>query len=688
MTRAAWLAAALVTAGCAAPAPPPAAAGPAAGSSRSPGATRGVTPPPAEPDTPPRWLRPVPVPAWYRAALSRRTRSASGAPGPRYWQQAVSYRIEARLDPATARVTGSERIVYRNRSPRALGRILLNLYPNLYAPGSPRNRAVVPTGGVALERVAAQGVRLDSVPAWHLEGVVRPAPGDDTPAGWLVDATLAWIVLPHPVPPGDSAVLEVAWHHTVPRAPGFRTVWSDGAAGRVFQVAQWYPQVAVLDDLNGWDATPYLGDGEFYLEYGDFDVAVTLPAGWIVGATGTLANPGEVLSPQTRERLARAAGADAPVRVVDAADLAAGRATLRPPGGSLTWRFRASGVRDFAFSASDRYLWDAATATLPAADGRPARRVAVHALHRAGVAGWDDGAPLARRALEFYAAALVPYPWPQLTVAEGPLSGGMEYPQLVFAGGFDPDRGLFALLAHEIAHQWFPMLVGADEGAWAWMDEGLATWMQAQARADFAPGGDAWGFDRRYYAAVAGGDLEVPLMRHTDLVSPYGVRYVAAYSKPALLLRALQGVVGDSVLRAALRVYAREWSFRHPTPWDFFATVQRVSGRELGWFFSPGWFDTVTLDQAVDSVEALSGGRVRVTVRDRGGIPAPAWVRVTDARGDTARAEVPVDAWLAGRRTAQVTVRLGAPPTRVEIDPAQWLPDARRADNVWPPPPP
>ncbi|MGI9190318.1 MAG: hypothetical protein ACR2F9_09280, partial [Longimicrobiaceae bacterium] len=345
-------------------------------------------------------LRPVPVPETYRAALARRTRSSSGAPGAAYWQQRVSYRIDAELDPASRTLHGRERIVYRNASPDTLPDLVLNLYQNVFAEGVPRNRPVTVTGGVTLESVAAEGQTLTARSVAEI-----PVTRSDTaaPIGYAVDGTLARIVLPRPLAPGDSATLEIAWRYTVPAAGAFRTAWEDALGGRVFQIAQWYPQIAVYDDLRGWDATPYLGDGEFYLEYGDYEVALTLPAGWLVGATGELRNPKEVLTNPARRRLRQALTADSTVHVVTEADLAAGRAT-RGSGGKLTWRFVARDVRDFAWIASDRYLWDVTRARV---DGEAEERyVPVHALYRPGAPGWREAARYGEDAVSFFSDLL------------------------------------------------------------------------------------------------------------------------------------------------------------------------------------------------------------------------------------------------------------------------------------------
>jgi hypothetical protein len=527
----------------------------------------------------------VPVPEGYRAALEAGTRSATGAPGPRYWQQGVSYRIEARLEPRTTRLSGSERVVYRNRSPDTLTSLVLNLYQNVYSAGVPRNRFVPITGGITLERVAVAGRALEEVPAARLS-VTSERRGAE--AGYAVQGTLARLVLPAPIPPGDSVALEVAWHFDVPPAPTFRTAWEDALGARVLQVAQWYPQVAVYDDVRGWDATPYLGDGEFYLEYGDFDVALTLPAGWLVGATGELTNAAEVLGDSALARLARARGADGVVRVVGA-----GERGTRAASGPVTWRFRAEDVRDFAFSASDGYAWDATRAD--AGDGRP---VLVSALYRPGAPHWEEAASFGKHAIEFHGREIVPYLYPQVTIAEGPI-GGMEYPMLVFISRPSEARALYSVITHEVGHEWFPMAVGSDEARYAWMDEGIDTYWEDLAVEDRYPGTDAFAGDLRSYLAVAGTEREVPLMRPTDLVSPYGARTVAAYTKPAIALRELRGLIGAETFRRAMTTYAREWTLKHPQPWDFFHTFERVSGRDLDGFWERWFYETPPPDPSL-----------------------------------------------------------------------------------------
>ena len=605
---------------------------------------------------------PVVAPADFRAAVAGATRGADGRPGARYWQQRADYVIEARLDPASGRVTGSETITYANRSPDTLRSVLLHLEQNVFAPGARRNRRAPVTGGIEVS-----GLRVDG----------RPVEGRHPGRGYYEALTLLEVPLPAPLPPGGRTTVEASWSFTVPPAPTFRTGNLDG---EVFAVAQWYPRVAVYDDVDGWDATLYLGDGEFYLEYGDFDVSLTVPEGWLVGATGTLRNPQEVLSPEAARRLALAQRVDTVVRVVDSPMLEAGRATADASGGWLTWRFTAEDVRDVAFAASDAWVWDAVRVAATDA-GRPAGEepALAMALYRPRFGAWREAARYAAFTVERMSDWIGPYRYPRLTITEGPV-GGMEYPMLVFNPSTDDPRALASVTIHESAHQWFPMMVGSHEARYAWMDEGFVSHFDELALAELL--GEApprWG-ETGSYLRVAGTEDEVPLMRPTDLVSPYGARTLAAYTKPAVVLGALRGVVGDSVFAAAFRDYFASWQLRHPRPWDFFATVERHAGRDLDWFWRPLFYETDVLDHAVAGVEKDGGGST-VVLRSLGGVVLPTPLELTMADGTVRREWVPAETWLAVGREHRLAVPGDV--QRVVLDPGGRFPDVDRSNNAW-----
>lgn len=620
-----------------------------------------------------RWsARPVPVPPAFQAAIVAGTRTSVGTPGPNYWTQRVDYRIEAELDPETARLTGSEVITYRNESPTAVGLVILHLYQNLFSEGVERTRQVSVTGGIAVGRVAVNGREFQRSPT-------RQA------GAYIVQGTLMGVYFEDPIPPNGSIELEVDWNFEVPPQGAPR---QGHIENRLFNVAQWYPQVAVFDDLRGWDTWPYLGNGEFYLEYGDFDVSLTLPEGWLVGASGTLQNPEEVLTETVRSRLATALQSDEVVHIVTEAERGAGTATLSEPDGTLTWRFQANGVRDFAFAASGDYLWDATRAFSPDADGDGAAEIVeVHSFYRPETESWTESAEYIQHALTFHAERWHPYPWPQMTGAEGPV-GGMEYPMLTFVAAFPQARDVYETLNHEIGHMWFPMMVGSNEASYPWMDEGLTTYIEAYATGDFFGEPDSWRQNQDAYTNVAGADFETPIMRHADLHGPTGTYGEAAYWKPATLLRALEGLIGREAVWEALQRYNSAWIYGHPDPMDFFNAVEAVAGRDLDWFWHPFWYETATLDQAVEAVEMVStpsGSRgVRVTIADLGDAPMPAIVEV-GITGGALRETIPVEVWLQGVRRHELYFELPADAAleRVEVDPEGIFPDADRTNNAW-----
>ena len=619
-------------------------------------------------DTAPRPLvAPVPVNQEFQAALRKGTRSPTGAPGQRYWQNRVRYSIEANLAPDSLRLSGRERVTYVNNSPDALRFVVVNLYQNLF-------RQV--TGGLKLTRVAAQGQTLTQLTAVQIEQNLAAV---NTTAGWFENGTLGRVYLPRPLVTGDSAVFEFEWNFRVPPPTAPRTGYEDALGGRVLQVAQWYPQIAVYDDVVGLDITPYIGQGEFYTDYGDFDYAVTAPAGWLVAGSGTLQNPEQVLTPEVRQRLAQSMQSDTPVRVVTSQNL--GHGTVQGTNGRVTWRYSARDVRDVAFATSNRYLWDATRGAIPQAGGG-VKYIPVYSFYRPGAAFWDNAIRHGDATIEFLSREQVPYVYPQITVTEGPVYG-MEYPMIVFVGRpTTNEKALHEVVAHEVGHEWFPMMVGGDEAVAAWMDEGINTYQEALAYNAYWPGTDHWVDSRNYYLAAAGRRADAPLMRSADQYDDQQTG-VAGYYKPGTVMRSLRTVLGDSVFHAAMRTYIREWMYKHPYPWDFFNTFERVSGRDLDWFFNPWFFTNATLDMALGQVTTAPGS-VTVTVRDLGQIPAPALIVVTTDAGPV-RQTIPVERFLnpPNTRSVTVTIPVTSRVTRVDLDPDQLFPDVKRDNNGW-----
>ena len=612
----------------------------------------------------------VPALVGFETAVGRGTRTRTGVPGPRYWQQWADYKLSAELNPVSKRMSGSGTITYSNRSPDTLHTVYVQLLQNIFAPNARHNTGVPwSVEGIEFGRVAAQGTTL--------------AAGDGEGPGYEVNGTIMRLRLPKPLVPGGTADLAFDWKLRVPPDGAPR----GGQDGEVYYMNYWYPQMAVYDDVNGWQIDQYVGNAEFYMGYGNYDVSLTLPAGWLVTATGTLQNPDEVLTPQTRARLDSARSATGVVHVVTDVDREPGRSTTAGKDGKLTWHFRAQNVRDVSWAASSRYLWDATNAAVGDAnnDGRPDTTL-IQAFWRPEqrVNHWDESARYSRYSIEYFSKYLWPYPYPHMTAVDGPNScGGMEYPMMTCIGGQWDTLGMYEVTTHEIGHMWFPMMVGSDEKRFAWMDEGLTQFDQSQSMDAFFKGFDDEERNRKNYIEAASSGDEVELMHHGDRFPSYNAYGVAAYYKPATVLVALRGVLGRDLFHKAFTEYGRRWRYKHPTPYDFFDTFDDVSGRDLSWFWRTWFFQTWRLDQSIDSV-ATVGDSVEIGIENRGRAPMPVPLVVTRAGGKVDSLTVPVDVWLGGAK--RTTVRVAREPAvkSIEIDPGHDFPDVDRDNQRWP----
>jgi hypothetical protein len=610
-------------------------------------------------------------PAQYQRAVERGTRSTTGVPGPGYWQQWTDYTVSTRLDVERKYLEGSARLVYHNRSPRGLTSVFVQLLQNLHAPGVIRNRPAEVTGGVTLNRVAVGEQDLEPVSGGR-------------GAGYRVQGTIMRIRLPERLASGDSLVLNIDWSFTVPSNGVGRMGWD---SDNLFHIAYWYPQMAVYDDVGGWQIDPYLGNAEFYAGFGSYDVTVDAPEGWLVMGTGTLQDRGSVLHPDVHRRLEFAEASDTVIHVVGEEDVSARRVTTTSADGRIRWRFVADSVRDFAFSATRDSRWDATRTPVGDrdGDGRP-DFTRVDAIWRADAPLWARSAEYSQHAIDFLSRYTgVPYPWPHMTAVEGDgiIGGGMEFPMMTLIGSYNTrgDSALYYVTAHEEAHMWLPMLVGVDEKRYAWMEEGSTSFNENQARKEFYPGIDHDDPDRQSYVNVARSGREGEMMRWTDF-HYQGARGPASYSKPATTLVALRRMLGEAVFDAAWQRYIQTWRFKHPKPWDFFSMMDQAAGENLDWFWYSWYYTTWSLDQAVESVEDV-GGAVRITVHDVGNLPMPVYLTLTLEDGSTVDATMPVNIWLAGSRTATTVVDTDGTVIRVEIGAGKSLPDVNRSNNVW-----
>jgi hypothetical protein len=587
-------------------------------------------------------------------------RTGSGRPGPGYWQQRADYQIDATLDPATSRLSGSETITYHNNSPDSLFYIWLHVEQNICAPTSVTNQLHQPP-------LVFQDATFDfSCQGFAGGGTMESLTVNGDTARRTAFGTTMRVDLPSPMAPHTTSEIAIKWHFTVPPYGAGRM----GHDGTLYELGQWYPRVAVYDDVKGWNHEPYIGAGEFYLEYGKFDVNVTVPASYIVAATGRLLNPEETLTATQRERLARAARSDTAIAIVSAAE--AGKASTRPTTkGTLTWRFTADSVRDFAFAAAPNWRWDAS-----GYDG-----VLIHTYYRPSAALWPEANRMARHAVKYFSEQWMKYPYSHASSIEGPIEG-MEYPMMTF-DPTGPDRiNMGWTVAHELGHQWTPMIVGSNERLYPWMDEGFNTFIDLGNAASYfkgTPYGDSIEVHPLHlYADHAIPGEEQPLI--TNPVESHDL-FWTGYQKPALMMQTLRyHVLGKERFDAAYRNYLKTWAFKHPTPDDFFRLMRDESGRDLDWFWNDWVYTTNRPDQAVTAIANADSGAT-VTLENKGTMQLPVYLKLNYADGTSETVKLPVEMWNLGPKY----VYRVAGKKRVasaEIDPEHLLPDVDRGNNT------
>jgi hypothetical protein len=645
-------------------------------------------------NTPRAIRRDVPLTNAIRRAFEAGTRDTSGRPGPNYWQLQTDYTIEARLDPPTQTITGTETIVLHNNSPQELAEIVLRLDHNIFRGLVPRGLSVPAenTDGMIVTRLAVNGETVDLTPAaagaagrggGRGRGGNAGAPRRLSVSG--LDQTVARISLATPVPAKSTASLEIAWRTKLPGGPNGRGHrMTQRIDDTLFQPTQWFPRVAKYDDLRGWDSSIYMGPAEFYNNFGRFDVKLDVPGGWIVSGTGVLQNPQEVLTAKARERLSHVLESDDVITIVGEDEAGPGQATA--PGDRLVWHLTADMVNDFAWATAKDYVWRATRATIPGKGPVP-----IHMVYVPSHANlYTNAGPIARHALEFYSKLWAPYPFPQLTLQDGP-SAGMEYPMVINSNQGAAD--------HETGHQWWPMMVGNNETWYGWMDEGFNQYMNILSAADSsktAPNLDGLG---QSYGRTSGDENEPSMMwAANNAGSMYSFQ---TYGKTPLMLSMLGGIVGDAEVQRAMSEYAKAWSFKHPSPWDYIFFMDRALGKDLQWFWYYWLWTTESVDGSIANV-ATTGSKTVVTVRQDGQMPSPVILKIKFAPAGpaikpmanakmvddtTALVTWPVDVWFVGNRTFVATLDFGGREiTTITLDPGCRFPDRDPGDNVWPKP--
>ncbi|HEY1165919.1 MAG TPA: M1 family metallopeptidase [Chitinophaga sp.] len=599
-------------------------------------------------------------------------RSAGGAPGPKYWQNRADYTINVTLDTTRHRVSGSVLITYTNNSPDTLSFLWLQLDQNIYRADSRAVAAAVVTGGRFNNRSETQGFEISAVSITQA--------GKSREAQYRVNDTRMKLELPQALKAnGGTVQVKLNYAFDVPQYGTDRLGRLPTRYGWIYEIAQWYPRMSVYDDVLGWNTAPYLGAAEFYLDYGNINYNVTAPAGMIITGSGELLNPAQVLTADQISRLERARVSDRTVTIRDSTEIIT-RTDAR--NGQLTWRFSCRNTRDVAWAASHAFIWDAARINLPS--GKKALAQSVYPVESAGQNAWGRSTEYVKNAIELYSEKWFEFSYPVATNVAGIVSG-MEYPGIVFCSARSGGSGLWGVTDHEFGHNWFPMIVGSNERKYAWMDEGFNTFINQLNTKAFNKG--------EYYRPLSGGRIATNLfgpgsegiMNTPDVIQARQLANLA-YLKPGLALMLLRDhILGPERFDEAFRAYVHRWAFKHPTPWDFFRTMENVGGEDLGWFWR-GWFlNTWKLDQSVKEVKYSDNDPAKgalITIENLDQMVMPAIVAVKESNGKTDTVHLPAEIW---QRGGTWTFHYPSVSTlsQVVIDPAQAFPDMNRSNNEW-----
>jgi len=605
-------------------------------------------------------------------------RSASGEPGPKYWQNRSDYKISCTLNPDNNSVTSEVELTYTNNSPDNLKFLWMQLDQNIYKKDSRGSATSTEQGGRYANKDFTEGDIIKSISIEYNGKIFTPKflISDTRMQVWLEDALKS---------SGGKLKMTLKFEFTVPEKGTDRMGRLNTKNGWIYQIAQWFPRMCVYDDIQGWNTLPYIGAGEFYLEYGDIEYNITAPSDLIVVGSGEFLNPQECLTADQLKKWNEAKTSDKTITIRAEKDVT--DKNSRPAKPSCTWKFKMINTRDVAWAASKAFVWDAAKINL--ANGKTGIAASAYPVESIKRNGWQRSTEMIKAAIEYYSKTWFEFPYPAAVNVAG-IVGGMEYPGLAFCSYKDAGESLWGVIDHEFGHNWFPMIVGSNERKYMWMDEGFNQFINERStqafnngefvpRLSFTDPSSNFALQYNFDPGMDGINNTPDVIQQDNLAS-------AAYFKPVMMLTALRDVVlGEERFNTAFREYIRRWAFKHPTPWDFFHTMENVSGEDLGWFWRSWVFNKWNLDQAVKGVKydgSLPAKGAFITIENLDKMPMPVIVLVKEANGKEHKINLPVEIW---QRGAEWTFKV---PTTSEIkevvlDPDKILPDLDRTNNNW-----
>lgn len=614
-------------------------------------------------------------PLFYPPSINE-YRSATGEPGPAYWQNKVNYQIAATLDDVKNEVTATITITYINNSPHNLPFLWLQLDQNLFNKNS-RGFSKLPANGVSrygdINTTFNGGYKITSVK------IISGTPGKivETPVDPVINDTRMQIILPGVLAAKGTVKFRIQYSFLIPPLGSDRTGIFPSNSGNIYSIGQWFPRMCVFDDVQGWNTLPYLGGGEFYCEFGDFDLTINAPAGHIVVASGDLQNASEVLTPVQLKRFNAAKQSDSTVLIRTHAEV------IQPSTANkrLTWHFKISNARDVAWASSKAFIWDAAKINLPG--NRKAMAMSVYPPESDGIDGWRRSTEFVKGTLENYSKRWMPYPYNTAVNVAGNING-MEYPGIIFCLYKDSGDDLFDVTNHELGHTWFPMIVGSNERKYGWMDEGFATFIENIIAMDFNGGefDKKSVYDRAYEKFGEGSE---PVMKMPDALQESNIG-TALYYKPAYALHLLRNhVIGHQRFDYAFKMYISRWAFKHPTPFDFFRTIENATGEDLGWFWKSMLIENFNLDQRVNEPVYVGGDPAKgamIVIDNLDRMAMPVYLQYETVSGGKEMIKVPVEVW-QNHISWIVKINTTEKIRKVIIDPDRIFPDINYDNNKW-----
>lgn len=594
------------------------------------------------------------------------TRSASGQPGHAYWQNSADYHLNVSLNESKKEITGTAEIKYTNNSPDKLSFLWLQLDQNLFAKDS-RGNAVVPLSG------SRNGAHGESFEGGY---TVKSVKIDGKEVKYTITDTRMQIDLAGELKArGGVAKITVEYSFISPEYGSDRMGIQDTKNGKIFTMAQWYPRMCVYDDVMGWNTLPYVGASEFYLEYGDITANITVPANHYVVASGELLNENEVYSKDEVNRWNQARNSDKTVMIRPETEIGKNKSS-----GTKTWKFKITQARDFAWASSAGFILDAARINLP--NGKKSLAISAYPVESAGEKAWGRATEYTKATIEHYSNKWYGYTYPAATNVAGN-EGGMEYPGIVFCHMDSKGEQLWGVTDHEFGHNWFPMIVGSNERLFAWMDEGFNTFINGISTEAFNKGE----YYRKKSLGQAGNffmnDNLEPVMVGPDNMKERSIAALAYYKPGAGLSILRESILGPEKFDKAFRTYIDRWAFKHPTPWDFFHTMENVSGEELTWFWRGWFFNKWKIDQGVKSAKYIDGDfkkGAQITVENIGQLPVPTTVQLKFKDGTAKNVKIPIEVW---KRNTEWTFNVDSDKeiTEVKLDPDSQIPDTNLKNN-------